>query len=396
MRVCIFGSEIGPVKKGVFVGGATVSAVRLGQALHNLGDDIFVFSSAPRGRPSRVYSFDWGVIVNKRISGSYMSLPYLLLYGITSFFGLLHFCTQNKIETLSSHSGSMLLCVVPSVVGKILRIPVVHTQYCELSKKTDGFANCFRIFIRNSYLFMPDRFVGISKNVYNSLVNNGISCTKVVMIPPVIPVYTKCGRPLTRYRCTLGCNDSDLLALFVGNLKHNKGIDVLFRAFINLSKEIPNLKLIITTELVHKHLLNRKDSLNDMLAQHGLADRVVWLGFVDDIISLLSEVDVVVVPFLNLNGISDYPLVVLEAMAVGTPVVATDVGGTSEVLCENVGVLVPSGDVNALSKGILDIIRDKSSFYCGNKFGFSLNGFGEDSVGQKYHSLFLEEVSKVD
>ena len=46
MRVCIFGSEIGPVKRGVFVGGSTVSAVRLAQALHIIGDEVFVLSSA--------------------------------------------------------------------------------------------------------------------------------------------------------------------------------------------------------------------------------------------------------------------------------------------------------------------------------------------------------------
>lgn len=78
-------------------------------------------------------------IVNKRISARYMSFPYMLLFGLVSFFDLLlRLCKQNKIALLSSHSGSVILCVVPSIVGKLLKIPVVHTQYCEVSSKIAG------------------------------------------------------------------------------------------------------------------------------------------------------------------------------------------------------------------------------------------------------------------
>ena len=96
MNVCIFGSEIGLAKRNVFVGGAVVSAVRLGKALNELGDKVFVFSSAPRGRPSNVQLFDWGLVVNKHIPGIYFSIPYMLIYGVVSFFGLTKIC-KNKI-----------------------------------------------------------------------------------------------------------------------------------------------------------------------------------------------------------------------------------------------------------------------------------------------------------
>lgn len=397
MRVCIFGSEIGWVKKGVFVGGATVSAVRLGQALHSLGDEIFVFSSAPRGKPPGVYMLDWGVIINKRISGRYMSLPYLLLYGLTSFFGLLQFCKRNKIEVINSHSGNVILCFVPSLVGKLLRIPVVHTQYCELTSKTKGFDTFFGLFAPKLSLFAPGKFVGISKNVYNSLLVAGLPRQKVVMVPPVVPLLTECPSLKARYRCAMGFSRDDSIVLFVGNLKRNKGVDILFKAFIELAGALPTLKLIVTTELVHENLLERKKSLQNTLVQHGLTDRVVWLGFVDDMLGLIREVDVVVVPFLDLQGISDYPLVVLEAMSVGTPVIATDVGGTREVLSEGAGILVPAGDVDALRKGLLRIVANKENYKSGNNAdGFSFSCFGANVVGRKYQALFLQEVNKVD
>jgi len=397
MRVCIFGSEIGWVKKGVFVGGATVSAVRLAQALHDLGDEIFVFSSAPRGKPSGVYTLDWGSIVNRRISGRYMSLPYLLLYGLTSFFGLLQFCKRNQIEVINSHSGSVILCVVPSFVGKLLGIPVVHTQYCELTSETGGFDKVFGLFAPKLRLFTPSKFVGMSKNVHDSLLVAGIPDQKVVMIPPVVPVAAKSARSKITYRHALGFGSNDLIVLFVGNLKRNKGADVLFEAFIKLAQTFPTLKLVVTTELVHESLSERKKSLQDKLVEHGLADRVVWLGFVETILDLIRDVDVVAVPFLDLKGISDYPLVVLEAMSVGTPVIATDVGGTREVLYEGAGILVPPGDVDALSKGLLRVLANKENFNSGNSASGSLLGcFDADVIGRKYQLLFLGEVNKFD
>lgn len=395
MRVCIFGSEIGWVKKGVFVGGAAVSAVRLGQALNSLGDKIFIFSSAPRGKTSGVYVLDWGVIVNKRISGRYMSLPYLLLYGVISFFCLLRFCKRNKIQVINSHSGSIILCFVPSVVGKMLKIPVVHTQYCELFQKNNGFANFFGFFASKLRLFAPDKFVGISRNVYTSILNSGISRHKIAFIPPVVPSFAECPSPRSRYRYALGFNCEDPIVLFVGNLKSNKGFDVLFKAFVGLAVALPRLKLIVTTELIHENLLEHKKSLQDKLVKYGLVDRVVWLGFVENMLGLIREVDLVVVPFLDLKGISDYPLVVLEAMSVGTPVIATDVGGTREVLSKDAGILVPPGDAGVLSNSILKVITKEVTFKSGNNAYSFLCCFNSHSVGSKYHELFLQEVNKV-
>lgn len=374
-----------------------MSAVRLGQALHGLGDEVFIFSSSPRGKPSEVYNFDWGVIVNKHILGRYMSLLHLLLYGVISFFGLLQFCKLNKIKVINSHSGSVILCVVPSIVGKILRIPVVHTQYCEFPKKVNGFDKVFGLFVFKLCLFMPDKFVGISKNVYTSLLNVGLPSQKVRIIPPVIPSSRKDKCSKRQYRCALGFDRDDLLVLFVGNLKHNKGIDILFEAFIKLAGELPTLKLIVTTELVHENFLERKKSLQDALVKHSLSDRVVWLGFVDDMLDLIKEVDVIAVPFLDLNGISDYPLVVLEAISVGTPVVATNVGGTHEVLSEGAGILVPAGDIDAFSRGLLNIISNKGKYERGSYAdGISLNYFNANMVGRKYQTLFMQEANNID
>ena len=392
MRVCIFGSEIGPAKNKVFVGGAVVNAIRLAKALYALGDEVFVFSSAPRGKPSKIYTFNWGVLVNKWIPGRYMSLPYIILYGVLSLFGLLRFCKRNRIEVINSHSGYVILCAIPSIVGKVLRVPVVHTQYCALSSSHVGLGGLFSShFVTKLCLSLPTMFSAISDNLYASLVQAGLSDRKVKVIRPVVPSFEKDASFEREYRKLLGINDDDLVVLFVGNLKKNKGIDVLFEAFGKLADVFPKLRLIVTTELIHESFWERKRSLQDWLTRHGLGERVIWLGVVDNMLYLIKEVDVVVVPFLNLKGISDYPLVVLEALSAETPLVASEVGGIREIVRDGeTGILVPPGDSKALSKALKDVLTSMNLRHrlVENMHRTSLTFCASEIVAQKYHELF--------
>jgi glycosyltransferase involved in cell wall biosynthesis len=393
MRICIFGSEIGPVKNGLFVGGSTVSAIRLAQALRAQGDEVFVLSSAPRGKPSARFSFEWGKIDNKQIKGRYMSFPYLLLFLAFSFFGLIHFCKKNKIDVINTHAGTFFLSAIPCFVGKILRIPVFHTQYCEVTSASTGVGAFKRSLVRLCSL-IPVKIIGISANVCVSLIRSGVPKGKVQLIFPIVPVPPQNLSHNFEYLSSLGFKKTDYVALFVGNLKKNKGIDLLFEAFANLSLTYPNLRLLVTTELKHQYYIQRKAGFEKILVEKGLVNKVVWLGFVDNMINLIREVDVVVVPFLDLKGISDYPLVVLEAMSVNTPVVATSVGGTPEVFNDDAGVLVPPGDVEALSKGLSTVIT-KNYFSAPNTAKLLLEKFDTEVIGRKYHNMFKSELTKL-
>ena len=91
-----------------------------------------------------------------------------------------------------------------------------------------------------------------------------------------------------------------------------------------------------------------------MVAQ-GLTDKLTFLGRVDNSAAFLAACDVVVVPSLS----EGMPLVPMEAMALGKPVVATRVGGTPEVVLDGeTGLLVPPGDGAALALAIDTLLRD--------------------------------------
>ena len=87
----------------------------------------------------------------------------------------------------------------------------------------------------------------------------------------------------------------------------------------------------------------------------GIAERVAFLGFREDVPRLLESADVVVLPSLA-EGL---PLAVLEAMAAGTPLVATAIGGTDEAVVDGVtGLLVPPGDASALAAAVNRVLNE--------------------------------------
>jgi glycosyltransferase involved in cell wall biosynthesis len=97
-------------------------------------------------------------------------------------------------------------------------------------------------------------------------------------------------------------------------------------------------------------------SLRDLVASLGVAERVRFLGWRTDVGRLLAAWDLLVIPSLD----EGFPLSALEAMAAARPVVATRVGGLSELVVDGVtGRLVPPGDTDALVRCIAELAIDR-------------------------------------
>jgi len=98
-----------------------------------------------------------------------------------------------------------------------------------------------------------------------------------------------------------------------------------------------------------------RDELEAYTAELGLTDQVVFTGFIDDPRAALAGFDLFALSSLH-EGL---PTVVIEAMASGVPVVATDVGGTGEIVTDgDDGILVPAGDPDALAGAISELVHD--------------------------------------
>jgi len=139
--------------------------------------------------------------------------------------------------------------------------------------------------------------------------------------------------------------------LYVGRLRIRKGVEVLLEALAALRREHPSARLMIAGAGEQAAALHAKT------AELGLDDRVRFLGRCDaaHVRRLLTAARCLVVPSIY----EGMPLVVLEAMAAGTPVVASAVSGIPEVVIDGeTGWLVPSEDPPRLAAALAEVLAD--------------------------------------
>lgn len=198
-------------------------------------------------------------------------------------------------------------------------------------------------------LYLPNHLVAVSNHMGRQILSMpGISLHRVTAIPNAIPVE-KFYQPDLRDECrsefeiptnvpTIG---------FAGRMEKVKTIDLLLYAFQQVLEKHHDTRLLLIGE---GSKLQEWQNLADRL---GLSKSVIWAGFRTDMPRVLAAMDVFVQPSIN-EGLS---LATLEAMSAGKAIVATDVGGTSEIV-ENhrTGLLIQSGSSEILAAALIDFL----------------------------------------
>jgi D-inositol-3-phosphate glycosyltransferase len=166
-------------------------------------------------------------------------------------------------------------------------------------------------------------------------------------------------------RSALGRDQCERLVLFVGRIEQIKGINVLLNALGFLFRRRPELRGEVCLVVVGGALDANDDApetdkiveLRRLVHEHRMEDSVDFVGSVDQqrLALWYAAADLCAVPSLT----ESFGLVALEAMACGTPVVATRVGGLQTVVEEGrSGLLVPAGDDQVLAEAIEKVLLD--------------------------------------
>ena len=138
--------------------------------------------------------------------------------------------------------------------------------------------------------------------------------------------------------------------LFVGLIRHVKGLDVLVRALGHLVPGHPDLHLSVAGGAFYRAYARDAAAVRSLVDALGLRDRVTFLGEVppSEVATLMRRSAVLVVPSRR----ETFSLVTAEALASGTPVVATRCGGPEEILTDDTGILADVDDPGALALAI--------------------------------------------
>ncbi|HEY2915597.1 MAG TPA: glycosyltransferase [Candidatus Limnocylindrales bacterium] len=146
-------------------------------------------------------------------------------------------------------------------------------------------------------------------------------------------------------RAALGIEPSAFAIGLVANLRPRKGADVLLRA-------IAAMPAGAHAVLVGQAFGDYRSELDALVRELGIGDRATFAGFRADVDRLLPGFDALALPARFGEGL---PMVVLEAMAAGVPVVATPVEGIGEAVGQDAGILVPVDDPGALARALQDL-----------------------------------------
>lgn len=241
-----------------------------------------------------------------------------------------------------------------------------------------------RRIVNKILLKVTDKIVAVSESIRKDIIKyDGIDSSKILVIPNGID--TERFKPKGNFadiRKEFSIKESDIVVGFVGRVVPAKGLEYLIDALPFLKKEFKNIKLLITGEGSTMERLKKKAKENNV------HDSIIFTGKRRDIPDILSCTDIFVMPSVA-EGL---PNALLEAMAMGKPIVATEVGGIPEVIKNgHSGLLVPPRNPEALATAIKDLI---SNDQLAAKMGqvarhIVLDNFSIWSIAQKWQTLYL-------
>ncbi len=153
----------------------------------------------------------------------------------------------------------------------------------------------------------------------------------------------------------------------VGRFFKNKGHRFLFQAVSDIIRDVPEIRILLLGD-------GDRSEIKKEIGRVGLSDKVIFAGYRSDVAACMAAMDLLVHPSLS----ESFGQVIVEAMAVGTPVVVTSVGGVPEIVTDGEsGLIVPPGDANQLREAILRMLRDEN-------FRNQMANEGERSVKEKF------------
>lgn len=361
MNICLIGTDIGPSKEGTFVRGHVNNIIRLSKEFERMGHMVHIITNIPKFSHSTFYK-KWMnyahvthfPVISTSPSGRGSEFVIKALNKVISIK------STNSFDLLNVHSGFPILATLSALSKKITKLKTVHTLYSpfEYSFNDSIFDRVFLSNIITSLLSSLDKIIAISGNVRTSLVSRHINQERISVIPPAVDTdFFNSNLDFRSVRLTLDIDQKAPIVTYLGGYETSKGLAVLMRAIPRVVSAIPDVVFIV--------VLNEAPNDPHFAAiatktkKKAFSGNIRLMGITDKIATILGACDVFVAPYLNTMGVADYPLAILEAMAMGKVVVASNVGGISEIINEKTGVLIRPDDAILLAQSVINLCNDR-------------------------------------
>lgn len=266
-------------------------------------------------------------------------------FDLTPAWEIARIVKRDHYSLLHTHTPRAVL--VGRIASWLSGVPLVHHVHSPTTRDTESvWRNRMNSLIEQLSLVGVAQLIPVSKSLEFYLKKQGWPEKRISMVangvvtPASLPVRDAPGP-----EWVIGS-----VALF----RPRKGTEVLIQALASLHQAGRSVRLRAVGPF---ETMEYEKTIKEMADRLGVGDMIDWIGFAQDVNAEFTQMDVLVLPSLFGEGM---PMVILEAMATGVPVVASDVEGIPEVLeYGKTGLIVPAGDIKQLATVIGDLIDNK-------------------------------------
>ena len=359
---------------GKDTGGMNVYVRELTRQLGAMGIHVDVFTrSQDEHVPHVLHDLGFGNRIVHIPAGPEYPLPKIELTQYIPDFteGIKTFAAQKGIHYDLIHSHYWMSGVAGGSLKNDWGVPLVHIYHTlglmknRIAMSKEEMEGDYRIDGEKQVLSAADRIIASTLAEQSQLEFLYRADTqKISVIPPGVDTIHFYPIPPDEARSAINMSPNERMILYVGRIEPLKGVDTLIRAMAVLRQnckdsDCPHILTIIggDPDTSPKKMSREMARLQALCHELGMKDVIIFLGKKgqDTLPYYYSAADVLVMP----SHYESFGMVALEAMACGTPVVASQVGGLAFLVQDGItGYVVPDGNPNLLSDRLSTLIRD--------------------------------------
>ena len=246
--------------------------------------------------------------------------------------------------------------------------------------------------VRKFFLRKVDKFIALIPTIKEEAKRHDIPNERILIIPNGVNIKQKSSYFLNdklSARSIIGLKKNNVkIVVFTGRLSREKGLDTLIKAWSLISRTIESKLFIVGEDDLSRNIANE---IKVLVAQFDLEDSVIFTGRVEDTTDYLIASDIFVLPSIA-EGMSNS---LLEAMAAGCAIIASDIAPNKELIIDNFnGLLFKVGNELALSEKLIALLSNQ--LLC-EKLGktakqTAIERYSIDKVADKYIQLYHELI----
>jgi glycosyltransferase involved in cell wall biosynthesis len=268
-------------------------------------------------------------------------------------FKILRRLLRKNYDIVNTQTRFFITSFLGLIFAKLKKTPLVHTEHGTRhstvpNKVVDLISRTYDHTIGDLLVKSARRNIGVSQAACEFLKHLGAANTQVIYNGIDTGIFK---REDTNYRQKLGIGNDALVVTFVGRLIYAKGAQDLISAFPRIKDTASNVKLLIVGGGPYRAELEKLARRTDC------SSSILFLGQKKqaELIEILSATDI----FVNPSYSEGLPTSVMEAASIGLPIIATDVGGTREIITTGkTGILVQARDMGQLAEELCRLCAD--------------------------------------